>query len=63
MFHLANTIAPDDEGNDSNDDVECEHPPRQPPRAVDGNVKLAFLVADGTIGADGLDVQGIVAAT
>ena len=63
MFHLTYTVAPDDEGRDSDDDIERKHPPRQPPRTFDGDVELALLIADGTIGTDSLHVQRIVAAT
>ena len=54
-------IAPDDEDYDGNDDIEREHPPRQPPRTVDDDFKFTLLVADGTVGTHSLDMQGVVA--
>ena len=63
MLNLADTIAPDDKNYNGDNDIYCQHPPRQPPGTVDGDFEFTFLIADGTVGTDSFYVKHIVATT
>ena len=59
---LLDAITPYGQNQDGDDDIDAEHPPRQPPGTVDDNLERTLLVADSTVGADCLDVQDVLAA-
>ena len=61
LLVLVDAVAPDDDNDDEYDDVEREHPPGEPPGTVHVDVEDALLIADGTVGTDGLDVEAVVA--
>ena len=53
---LLDAKAPDDDEDDEYDDIACQHPPRQPPWAVDMDFEDALLIADSALGTNGFDM-------
>ena len=58
-LELLDTITPDSDDDNQDDDINGEHPPRQPPRTIHNDLQGALLIADSTIGTDSLYVKGV----
>ena len=60
---MFDTDAPEVDDDESNDDIGNDHPPGEQPVALDGNRECTFLVADSSLGTDGLHMEGVAATT
>ena len=59
MFHNG---AIDEDGENDDDCIYDKHPPLEPPWACDDDVEHTLLLAHGSVGTDGLDVESVFSA-